>query len=120
MPSATIAPAASLPATSIPAPSRNATPAAAPPRATDDEILGIASPRKNPTRNAAQPEFDFAADSVYDADGLRPAGAPPAPLPSAQEANSKTPATPGKSGLENGRRYKNLSDNDDSVAPRAS
>ena len=120
MPSATIAPAASLPATSIPAPSRNATPAAAPPRATDDEILGIASPRKNPTRNAAQLEFDFDADSVYDADGLRTAGVPPAPLPSAQEANSKTPATPGKSGLENGRRYKNLSDNDDSVAPRAS
>jgi hypothetical protein len=66
MPSATIAPAASSPATSIPAPSRNVTPSAAPPpRATDDEILGIVSPRKNPARNAAQLEFDFdAADSA--------------------------------------------------------
>jgi hypothetical protein len=65
MPSATIAPAASSAATSIPAPSRNAPPAAAPPRATDDEILGIVSPRKNATRNAAQLEFDFdAADAA--------------------------------------------------------
>jgi hypothetical protein len=113
MPSATIAPAASSSSTSIPAPSRNAPPAAAPPRATDDEILGIVSPRKNPLRSAAQLEFDFdAADSVDNADGLRTAGVPPAPLPSSQEENSKTPAR--------GRRYKNLSDNDDSVAPRAS
>ena len=120
MPSATIAPAATSGSTSIPAPSRNAPPAAASPRATDDEILGIVSPRKNATRNAAQLEFDFdAADSVDNADGLRPAGVPPAPLPSSQEENSKTPAAPGKGGLKNGRRYKNLSDNDDSVAPRA-
>ena len=117
MPSATIAPAASSGSTSVPAPSRNAPPAAAPPRATDDEILGIVSPRKNPARNADQLEFDFAVDN---ADGLRTAGVPPAPLPSAQEEYSKTPAAPGKGGLKNGRRYKNLSDNDDSVAPRAS
>jgi hypothetical protein len=62
MPSATIAPAASSPGTSVPEPSRNVTPASAPPpRATDDEILGIVSPRKNPTRNADQLEFDFDA-----------------------------------------------------------
>jgi hypothetical protein len=68
MPSATIATAASSPATSIPAPSRNVTPSAAPPpRATDDEILGIASPRKNPTRNADQLEFDFDAAPVAQA-----------------------------------------------------
>ena len=68
MPSATIASAASSPATSIPAPSRNVTPAAAPLlRATDDEILGIASPRKNPTRNADQLEFDFDAAPVAQA-----------------------------------------------------
>lgn len=46
------------------------------PRATDDEILGIASPRKNPPRASQQLEFDFdAADAVNNADGLRPAGA---------------------------------------------
>ena len=111
MPSATIAPAASLPATSIPAPSRNAPPAAAPPRATDDEILGIVSPRKNPARNADQLEFDFdATDAVDNADGLRTAGVPPAPLPSAQEEYSKTPAR--------GRRYVNHSADD--AAPASS
>ena len=68
MPSATIAPAASSSATSIPAPSRNVTPAAAPlPRATDDEILGIVSSRKNPARNADQLEFDFDAAPVAQA-----------------------------------------------------
>src|ERR1700739_13589 len=98
MPSATIAPAASLPATSIPAPPRTPTPAAAPPRATDDEILGIVSPRKNPTRDAAQLEFDFdAIDASESADGLRTAGtsadalaARPALLPSGQNENSNT------------------------------
>jgi hypothetical protein len=66
MPSATPAPAAPSPATSTSAPSRNAAPAA-PPRATDDEILGIVSPRTNPPRDAAQLEFDFdAADSLHD------------------------------------------------------
>jgi hypothetical protein len=67
MPSATIASAASSPATSIPGPSRDATPAAASPRATDDEILGIVSPRKTPTRNADQLEFDFDAAPVAQA-----------------------------------------------------
>src|SRR5579864_7185322 len=52
MPSATLAPTSS-------APSSNTAPAAPPPRATDDEILGITSPRKNPPRDAAQLEFDF-------------------------------------------------------------
>ena len=63
MPSATLAPAAPSPATSTSLPSRNAAPAPAapPPRATDDEILGIVSPRKNPSRDAAQLEFDFDA-----------------------------------------------------------
>ena len=54
MPSATLAPTSS-------APSSTAAPAAPPPRATDDEILGITSPRKNPPRDAAQLEFDFDA-----------------------------------------------------------
>jgi hypothetical protein len=57
MPSATLAPAAPSPATSTSAPLRNAAPA--PPRATDDEILGIVSPRKNPPRDTQQLEFDF-------------------------------------------------------------
>lgn len=70
MPSATIAPAA----TSTSAPPTIGAPAA-PPRATDDEILGIISPRKNPPRNAAQLEFDFgAADAANNADGLLPPG----------------------------------------------
>src|SRR6266481_3488036 len=65
MPSATLAPAPS-PATSTSAPSRNAAPAALP-RATDDEILGIVSPRKNLPRDTAQLEFDFdATDSLHD------------------------------------------------------
>jgi hypothetical protein len=55
MPSATLAPTPS-------APSRNTTPAAPPPRATDDEILGITSPRKNSPRDTQQLEFDFDAD----------------------------------------------------------
>ena len=71
MPSATIAPAASSGSTSIPAPSRNVTPAAAPPRATDDEILGIASPRKNPTRNVDQLEFDFDAADAANGDSAQ-------------------------------------------------
>jgi hypothetical protein len=100
MPSATLAPAAPLAATSTSAPSRNAAPAApAPPRATDDEILGIVSPRKNPARDTQQLEFDFdAADAADSADGLRTAGtfsdalaAQSAPLPSAQNDNSNTP-----------------------------
>jgi hypothetical protein len=67
MPSATLAPAAPPPATSTSAPSRNA-PTAPLPRATDDEILGITSPQKNPPRDAAQLEFDFdAIDSLRDA-----------------------------------------------------
>ena len=57
MPSATLAPAAPSPATSTASPLRNAPP----PRATDDEILGITSPRKNPPHDAAQLEFDFDA-----------------------------------------------------------
>jgi len=68
MPSATIATAASSTARSIPTRSRNVTPVAAPPpRATDDEILGIVSPRKTPTRNADQLEFDFDAAPVAQA-----------------------------------------------------
>src|SRR5579862_4714748 len=68
MPSATLAPAAPLAATSTASPLSNAAPAApAPPRATDDEILGIVSPRKNPPRDAQQLEFDFdAAFSSHD------------------------------------------------------
>ena len=68
MPSATLAPAAPLAATSTASPLRNAAPAVpAPPRATDDEILGIVSPRKNPPRDAQQLEFDFdAAFSSHD------------------------------------------------------
>jgi hypothetical protein len=68
MPSATLAPAAPLAATSTASPLRNAAPAVpAPPRASDDEILGIVSPRKNPPRDAQQLEFDFdAAFSSHD------------------------------------------------------
>jgi hypothetical protein len=62
MPSATLAPAAPPPATSTPSPSRNEAPIA-PSRATDDEILGITSPRKNPPRDTQQLEFDFDAAS---------------------------------------------------------
>jgi hypothetical protein len=100
MPSATLAPAAPSPATSTSLPSRNTAPApAAPPRATDDEILGIVSPRTNPPRDAAQLEFDFdAIDAADSADGLRTVGtfsdvlaARPAPLPSAQDENSNAP-----------------------------
>jgi hypothetical protein len=100
MPSATLALAAPLAATSTASPLRNAAPAApAPPRATDDEILGIVSPRKNPPRDTQQLEFDFdAADAADSADGLRTAGtfsdalaAQSAPLPSAQNDNSNTP-----------------------------
>jgi hypothetical protein len=54
MPSTTLAPTSS-------APSSNTAPAAPPPHATDDEILGITSPRKNPLRDANQLEFDFDA-----------------------------------------------------------
>jgi hypothetical protein len=94
MPSATLAPTSS-------APSSNTAPAAPPPRATDDEILGITSPRKTPTRDTAQLEFDFdAADSANNADALRTGGtlsdalaARPAPLPSAQNENSNARAT---------------------------
>jgi len=97
MPSATLAPAAPSPATSTSAPSRNAAPT--PPRATDDEILGIVSPRKNPPRDTQQLEFDFdAADAADSADGFRTAGtfsdalaAQSAPLPFAQNDNSNTP-----------------------------
>jgi hypothetical protein len=89
MPSATLAPTS-------PAPSTNIAPAAPPPRATDDEILGIASPRKNPPRNTQQLEFDFDTDdAANEADGLRTPGtfsdalaARPAPLPSAQDENA--------------------------------
>jgi hypothetical protein len=89
MPSATLAPTSS-------APSSNTAPAAPPPRATDDEILGITTPRKTPPRDAAQLEFDFdAADAANNADALRNAGtlsdalaARPAPLTSAQNENS--------------------------------
>jgi hypothetical protein len=61
MPSATLAPAAPSPATSTSWPSRTAAPVPPPPRATDDEILGIVSPRNNPPRDTAQLEFDFDA-----------------------------------------------------------
>jgi hypothetical protein len=92
MPSATLAPTSS-------APSSNTAPAAPPPRATDDEILGITSPRKTPTRDTAQLEFDFdATEATNNADALRTAGtlsdalaARPAPLPSAQNENSNAP-----------------------------
>jgi hypothetical protein len=92
MPSATLAPTSS-------APSSNTAPAAPPPRATDDEILGITTPRKTPPRDAAQLEFDFdAAEAANSADALRTAGtfsdalaARPAPLPSAQNENSNAP-----------------------------
>ncbi len=97
MPSATVAPVAPATATSktsTVSPSRNAAPAAPPPRATDDEILGIISPRKNPPRNTQQLEFDFdAVDAANSADGLRTAGISPAPLPSAQDENSNARAT---------------------------
>ncbi len=86
MPSATLAPTSS-------APSSNTAPAAPPTRATDDEILGITSPRKNPTRDANQLEFDFdAADAADHADGLRTAGVSPAPLTSAQDKNPNASA----------------------------
>ena len=94
MPSATLAPTSS-------APSSNTAPAAPPPRATDDEILGITTPRKTPPRDAAQLEFDFdAAEAANSADALRTAGtfsdalaARPAPLPSAENENSNARAT---------------------------
>ncbi len=100
MPSATLAPAAPSPATSTSLPSRNTAPAAPPPRATDDEILGITSPRKTPSRDANQLEFDFdAAEAADQADVSRTAGtlsdalaAPPAPLTSAQDKNPNAPA----------------------------
>jgi hypothetical protein len=97
MPSATLAPAAPSPVTSTSTPSRNAAPAAPLPRATDDEILGIVSPRKNPSRDAAQLEFDFdAADATDNADPTAGTfsdalAARPAPLPSAQDENSIAP-----------------------------
>jgi hypothetical protein len=97
MPSATLAPAAPSPATSTSTPSRNAAPAAPLPRATDDEILGIVSPQKNPSRDAAQLEFDFdAADATDNADPTAGTfsdalAARPAPLPSAQDENSIAP-----------------------------
>jgi hypothetical protein len=92
MPSATLAPAAPSAATSTSLPSRNTPAAALPPRATDDEILGIVSPRKNPPRNTQQLEFDFdATDAADNADGLRTAGVSPAPLPSAQDGNTNVP-----------------------------
>jgi len=95
MPSATLAPtsAAPSPATSTSAPSRTVTSAAPPPRATDDEILGITSPRKNPPRDTQQLEFDFdAVDTADSADGLSTAGVSPAPLTSAQNENSNARA----------------------------
>ena len=57
MPSATLAPTVRASAPPRPRARRPATP----PRATDDEILGITSPRKNPPRNTQQLEFDFDA-----------------------------------------------------------
>jgi hypothetical protein len=74
MPSATIAPATSTAAVSVAPPPRNAPPTPPPPRATDDEILGIISPRKNAPRDARQLEFDF--DAALVAQAILPA--PPA------------------------------------------
>ena len=102
MPSATLAPASSSPATSTSAPSRTAAP---PPRATDDEILGITSPRKNPPRNTQQLEFDFdAADSSHDV------------IPSEASALSASgPAQPGRADAQS----RNLSSNDRADSPAA-
>src|SRR5579864_3994035 len=87
MPSATLAPTSS-------APSSNTAPAAPPPRATDDEILGITSPRKNPTRDAAQLEFDFdATEAANNADALRTPGTL-SDAPVAQTANARAASTP--------------------------
>ena len=106
MPSATLAPAAPLAATSTASPLRNAAPAApAPPRATDDEILGIVSPRKNPPRDTQQLEFDFdAASSSHDA------------IPSEASALSASgPAQPGHADAQ----LRNLSSNDRADLPAA-
>jgi hypothetical protein len=108
MPSATLAPAAPSPATSSSAPSRNAALApapAAPPRATDDEILGIVSPRKNPPRNTQQLEFDFdAAESSPDV------------IPSEAFAHSDSrPAQPGRADAQS----RNLSSDDRADSPAA-
>jgi hypothetical protein len=80
MPSATTAPATSTAAASTAAPSRNAS-ATPPPHATDDEILGIISPRKNAPRDAAQLEFDFDAAPV--AQAILPASPAGGPVPPA-------------------------------------
>jgi hypothetical protein len=91
MPSATIAPATSTAAAPTAVTSttaqRTAPPASQPPPpATDDEILGIVSPRKNAPRDARQLEFDF--DATDPADGSRTAGLRPASLPSAVDAST--------------------------------
>ncbi len=98
MPSATIAPTSS-------APSSNAAPVAPPPRATDDEILGITSPRKNPPRNSQQLEFNFdAADSSHDV------------IPSEASALSASgPAQPGRVDAQS----RNLSSDDRADSPAA-
>jgi hypothetical protein len=92
MPSATIPPATSTAAAPTAVTSttaqRNAPPAAPAPRATDDEILGIVSSRKNAPRDARQLEFDF--DATDPADGSRTAGLRPASLPSAIDASTNT------------------------------
>ena len=87
MPSATLAPTSS-------APSSNTAPAAPPPRATDDEILGITSPRKTPPRDAAQLEFDFdATEAATNADALRTAGTF-SDAPVAQASNARATSLP--------------------------
>jgi hypothetical protein len=87
MPSATLGPTSS-------APSSNTAPAAPPPRATDDEILGITSPRKTPTRDAAQLEFDFdATEAANNADALRTAETP-SDAPVAQASNARATSLP--------------------------
>jgi hypothetical protein len=97
MPPPTLAPTS-------PAPSTIAAPAA-PPRATDDEILGIIAPRKNPPRNAAQLEFDF--DAAYSSHDVIPSEA------SALAASG--PAQPGRADAQS----KNLSSDDRADSPAA-
>jgi hypothetical protein len=110
------------------APAYTAPSAARPATATDDEILGIASPRKNPPRDLRQLEFDFdAADATMPPDDRAtgannaanaatsdsaphsnpiPTCAPPGTMPALTANRSplpKPPARPPRSSRSHGR-----------------
>src|SRR5579862_9743666 len=105
MPSATLAPALPSPTTSTSVPSRNVAPT--PPRATDDEILGIVSPRKNPPRDTQQLEFDFDAASSSQSHDVIPS--------EASALLSSEPAMPVRADAQS----RNLSSNDRADSPAA-